>query len=173
MPPFYGPRAMFLVTRYPLKTDVEPSSMLTGIETSIAFLHSPRTAMRFGSISKVVPTRRSCSRASSNGFSRRWDVVATAKGLLLCGCKRGKPDAVASLARCVRVKGQVPRVRHRRRPAGGRGDHRRVVGAEVERCRGRFGERCPQRRVRGDAADDRDSLPPDLRGRLAHALDER
>ena len=36
-----------------------------------AFLHSPRTAMRFGSISKVVPTRRSCSRASSNGFSRR------------------------------------------------------------------------------------------------------
>ena len=58
-------------------------------------------------------------------------------------------------------------------PARRRGDHRRVVGAERERRRGCVRQRRPQRRVRGDAADDRDPLPPRLLRRLAHALDER
>ena len=37
-----------------MKTCVEPSSIVTGIETSIAFLQRPRTETRFGSISKVL-----------------------------------------------------------------------------------------------------------------------
>ena len=109
-------------------------------------------------LSSRSPNRRSCSRASSNGFSRRWDVVATAprSAPFVAANSAEKPDAAASLARGVRVEGEVPGVRHGLGPAGGRGDHRRVVGAEGERRRGRVGERRPQRRVRGDAADDRD-----------------
>src|SRR5688500_5873630 len=42
------------------------------METSTVFLHRSRTLIRFGSIAKVFPTRRSCSRAISYGFSRRW-----------------------------------------------------------------------------------------------------
>src|SRR5687768_16254984 len=72
MPPLEGPRAMLCVTRYPSKTVTEPSSIVTGIETSTDFLHRSRTLIRFGSIAKVFPTRRSCSRAISYGFSRRW-----------------------------------------------------------------------------------------------------
>ena len=48
-----------------------PSSIVTGIETSTAFLHFSRTLIRFGSIPNVCPTLRSCWRASSSGFSRR------------------------------------------------------------------------------------------------------
>src|SRR5688500_1709502 len=42
------------------------------METSTVFLHRSRTLIRFGSIAKVFPTRRSCSRAIAYGFSRRW-----------------------------------------------------------------------------------------------------
>src|SRR6266576_6974610 len=149
--------------------------MVTGTETSIAFLHSPRTEIRFGSISNVSPARRSCSRASSNGFSRRWDVVATAKAYSFLSLQTGRKNwnPAASLARGVRVEGQVARVRHRLGPAGGRGNHRRVVGAEGERCRSRARARGPQGRSRGDAADDRDPLAPGLFCGLPHALDER
>src|SRR3954452_22988608 len=74
MPPFDGPRATLCVTRYPLKTRVPPWSIDTGTDTSTAFLHSPRTSTRLGSTSKVAATRRSCSRAISNGFSRRCEA---------------------------------------------------------------------------------------------------
>src|ERR1051326_2918014 len=131
--------------------------MLTGTETSIDFLHSPSTAMRLESISNVVPTRRSCSRASSNGFSRRWDVVTTADTLYSFVAANGlKLDAAASLARCVRIECEVPRVRHRLAPARGGGDHRGVVGADAERRRGRFRQRGAPRRVGSDTAYDPD-----------------
>src|SRR5271154_5122127 len=110
-----------------MKTWVDPSSIVTGIETSIAFLQEPRTETRFESISKVSATRLSCSRASSIGFSRRWDVPTAA--------------TVRSLARCVRVEGEIAGIRNRLGEARGRGDHRRVVGAEGERRGGGFGER--------------------------------
>src|SRR3954452_9436864 len=74
MPPFDGPRATLCVTRYPLKTRVPPWSIDTGTDTSTAFLHSPRTSTRLGSTSKDAATRRSCSRAISNGFSRRCEA---------------------------------------------------------------------------------------------------
>src|SRR5437588_3398204 len=77
MPPFDGPRATLCVTRYPWKTRVVPSSMVTGIDTDTAFLHSWRTLTRFGSIAKTFATRRSCSRAISNGFSRRCETGAS------------------------------------------------------------------------------------------------
>src|SRR5437868_13744427 len=51
--------------------------MLTGTETSTAFLHAPRTATRFGSMSNASATRRSWLRAISNGFSRRCETPAS------------------------------------------------------------------------------------------------
>src|SRR5918911_5437178 len=86
MPPLEGPRATLCVTRKPSKTWVPPSSIRTGIETATDFLHSWRTLTRFGSMSKASATRRSCSRAISNGFSRRCDSGASTDvtGPLLC-----------------------------------------------------------------------------------------
>ena len=54
-----------------------PSSIVTGIETTTAFLHSWSTFTRRWSISKMSATRRSCWRAIWNGFSRRWDSGAS------------------------------------------------------------------------------------------------
>ena len=54
-----------------------PSSIVTGIETTTAFLHSCRTFTRRWSISKMSATRRSCARAIWKGFSRRWDSGAS------------------------------------------------------------------------------------------------
>src|SRR6266542_1956309 len=54
-----------------------PSSIVTGAETMIAFLHSCRTLTSRWSMSKISATRRSCSRAIWNGFSRRWDSGAS------------------------------------------------------------------------------------------------
>src|ERR687888_2716058 len=51
--------------------------MATGIDTDTAFLHSWRTLTRFGSIAKTFATRRNCSRAISNGFSRRCETGAS------------------------------------------------------------------------------------------------
>src|SRR5437660_7957208 len=51
--------------------------MTTGTETTTDFLHSLRTSTRFGSILKTSATRRSCSWASSKGFSRRWETGAS------------------------------------------------------------------------------------------------
>src|SRR4051812_24881311 len=47
------------------------------METSTAFLHSPRTLTRLASMSNVVATRCSWSRAISRGFSRRCEVGAS------------------------------------------------------------------------------------------------
>src|SRR5262245_1985522 len=77
MPPLDGPRAMLCVTRYPSNAWIVPSSIVTGIETTTAFLHSWRTFTRRWSMLKMSATRRSCSRAISNGFSRRWDSGAS------------------------------------------------------------------------------------------------
>src|SRR3990170_3801269 len=90
MPPLDGPRAMLWVTRKPWKTPVDPSSIETGIETSIAFLHPERTRIRFGSSAKISPTRRSWVFASSNGFSLRWDSAsAVDMELRLLACLDG------------------------------------------------------------------------------------
>src|SRR3954469_23985630 len=96
MPPFDGPRAMLWVTRLPSKARMVPSSIVTGIETTTAFLHSCRTFTRRWSISKMSATRRSCSRAISNGFSRRWDsgastVVTNAEYRALFDRERDRP----------------------------------------------------------------------------------
>ena len=72
MPPFDGPRATLCVTRQPVKTCTEPSSIVVGIETSTAFLHSPRIATRSSSIPNTSATFRSCCWAIRNGFSVRW-----------------------------------------------------------------------------------------------------
>src|SRR5919201_4946713 len=77
MPPLDGPRAMLCVTRKPSKAWIVPSSIVTGTETTTAFLHSWRTFTRRWSMSKISATRRSCSRAIWNGFSRRWDSGAS------------------------------------------------------------------------------------------------
>src|SRR5437763_9858289 len=77
MPPFDGPRATLCVTRWPWNTRVVPSSIATGMDTDTAFLHSWSTLTRFGSIAKTFATRRSCSRAISNGFSRRCETGAS------------------------------------------------------------------------------------------------
>src|SRR6187455_2341244 len=50
--------------------------MPTGIETSTLFLHSCNTFTRFCSMPKTSATRRSWSRAMSNGFSRRCETGA-------------------------------------------------------------------------------------------------
>src|SRR5436190_24331830 len=47
------------------------------MEMDTAFLHSCSTLTRFGSIAKAWATRRSCSRAISNGFSRRCETGAS------------------------------------------------------------------------------------------------
>src|SRR5919197_204938 len=77
MPPFDGPRATLCVTRLPWNICVLPLSMATGTETETDFLHSWRTLTRFGSIAKTSATRRNCSRAISNGFSRRCETGAS------------------------------------------------------------------------------------------------
>src|SRR5215471_8063336 len=51
--------------------------MPTGTETSTAFLHEPRTLTRLPSRPNVSATRRSCSRAISNGFSCRCEAGAS------------------------------------------------------------------------------------------------
>src|SRR5919206_4355186 len=68
---------MLCVTRYPSKTHVDPSSIVTGTETTTAFLHSWRTLTRFESIANSAASRRSCSFARSYGFSRRCDAGAS------------------------------------------------------------------------------------------------
>src|SRR5690242_10407196 len=82
--------------------------MVTGIETTTAFLHSCRTFTRRWSISKMSATRRSCSRAISNGFSRRWDSGASTV-----------------------VTGAAPRSKSRWKPA----EYRALLDAEPDRSR--------------------------------------
>ena len=65
MPPFDGPRAMLWVTRYPSKTSMWPSSIVTGMETVTAFLHFERTLTRLSSMLKALATLRSWSCAIS------------------------------------------------------------------------------------------------------------
>src|SRR5689334_4442455 len=74
MPPFDGPRATLWVTRYPSKTSTRPSSIVTGIETTTAFLHFESTLTRLSSMLKALATLRSCSCAISYGFSRRCET---------------------------------------------------------------------------------------------------
>src|SRR5581483_2068704 len=74
MPPLDGPRAMLCVTRYPPKTRMEPSSICTGTDTSTHFFTPDSTEIRLGSMPNVSPTRRSCARASSSGFSFRCET---------------------------------------------------------------------------------------------------
>src|SRR2546430_9959289 len=64
---------MLCVTRYPSRAWMLPSSIVTGTETTTAFLHSCRTLTRLGSTPNSSATRRSCSLAMSYGFSRRCD----------------------------------------------------------------------------------------------------
>src|SRR5262249_9854703 len=129
IPPFDGPRATLCVTRWPSKTCVVPSSIATGIETDTAFLHSWRTLTRFGSIAKTFATRRSCSRAISNGFSRR--------------CETGASTVVTSTPFSAQIgtfwlgaRSLLDRERHRpdgRRPRlGAVGEETELVGAARE-----------------------------------------
>src|SRR5215510_8804891 len=120
MPPFDGPRAMLCVTRYPSNAWIVPSSIVTGIETTTAFLHSWRTLTRRWSMLKISATRRSCSRAISNGFSRRWDsgasiVVTEAPRLETC-CKRAQYRSLLD-AKCDRpARGRALTRRQRDEP---------------------------------------------------------
>src|SRR3954453_2453965 len=111
------------------------SSIVTGIERTTAFLHSCRTFTRRWSISKMSATRRSCSRAISNGFSRRWDSGASTvvtsgeyRSLLdrerdrparrRAGARRGRDEADAVAARVEQLTGRVAAGERDRDPAG-------------------------------------------------------
>src|SRR5205823_5145262 len=76
-------------------------------------------------------------------------------------------------ARGVRIETEVTGIRERRREAPSRRDHRRVVGAELERSQRGVGKSGAQLRVRRHAADDRDARRTEVRRSLAHAPDER
>src|SRR3954469_5884247 len=120
MPPFDGPRATLCVTRCPWKTRVVPSSIDTGIETETAFLQSWRTLTRFESIAKASATRRSCSRAISNGFSRRCETgastVVTAYRVYGDSAERKRQPLPARRARLHRIADDPEHVRARRQP---------------------------------------------------------
>src|SRR4051794_9276609 len=78
--------------------------MVTGIETTTAFLHSCKTFTRRWSISKMSATRRSCCRAIWKGFSRRWDsgastVVTKAEYRSLLDRERDRADGRRARAR--------------------------------------------------------------------------
>ena len=63
--------------------------MLTGIETSIAFLHSPRTEMRFGSISKVRADARELLAGQLEGVLAQVGRRCDCQGLLLLSLQTG------------------------------------------------------------------------------------
>src|SRR3954471_21919959 len=142
MPPLDGPRAMLCVTRYPSKASIEPSSIVTGIETTTAFLHSCRTFTRRWSISKMSATRRSCCRAIWKGFSRRWDsgastVVTSAEYRGLSNRERDRPAGERAGARRGRDEADAvaPRVEAVAvRVAPGEGD-RAAAGQQVAQPR--------------------------------------
>src|SRR5579864_3858474 len=69
MPPLEGPRATLWVTRKPVKTRTEPSSIVVGIETSTVFLHSLSTPTRSSAIPNRSATLRSWLWAIRNGLS--------------------------------------------------------------------------------------------------------
>src|SRR5919197_6107069 len=73
----------------------------------------------------------------------------------------------------VGIKGKITGAGDRFRIAGGRGDHRAVVGTQLERRCGCFRERRTQLGVRRHAAHDRDPLPPGPLRSFAGPLDER
>src|SRR5438876_1094725 len=92
-------------------------------------------------------------------------VAATATSASRTAC-RGS-------ARGVGIEPKITGVRDSLGEPGRRGDHRRVVGAQLERReRGVAPERGSQLRVRRHTADDRDSAPAVLPRRLADATDE-
>ena len=95
---------------------------MTGIETSTDFLHRSRTLIRFGSIANVSPTRRSCSRAISYGFSRRWvGTSAVVIRLLPAWLGRWRAGVYASGEGAVSESGsRRPPPRRARRAAGRR-----------------------------------------------------
>src|SRR2546423_145323 len=73
----------------------------------------------------------------------------------------------------VRIERKILGVREGLREACGRGDHRRVVGAERQRRERGAGQRGAELRVRRDAADDRDPLRAGRLGGLERPADER
>src|SRR3954468_8560240 len=98
-----------------------PSSIVTGIETTTAFLHSCRTFTSRWSISKMSATRRSCWRAIWNGFSRRWDsgastVVTKTEYRSLLDAERDRPDGRRAVARGGRDEAHAVAAGLERRP---------------------------------------------------------
>src|SRR5262245_34349885 len=75
--------------------------------------------------------------------------------------------------RRVRIERKVARVRKRLDEPRARCDHRRVVGAELQRDESRVGERRAELGIRRDSADDRDAWQVGRLRRLAEAADER
>src|SRR5919206_5120984 len=77
--------------------------MLTGIETTSAFLHCCRTLTRLGSIANVCATLRSCAFAISYGFSRRCETgtstVVTCRSFFLANRAFSAPAARSLLDR--------------------------------------------------------------------------
>src|SRR5205807_567158 len=74
---------------------------------------------------------------------------------------------------CMRIELKILRIRQRLDEPCRRRDHRRVVGAEVERGERSAGQRRPELRVGRDAADDGDPLGLRRLGGLERPLDER
>src|SRR5919199_2929501 len=103
-----------------------------------------------------------------------------------CGAfVRAPPEAATSAAAAtsarsanagrlrVRIERKILGVREGLRVARGRGDHRRVVGAERERCERGPGDRGAELRVGGDPADDGDLVDTRRLGGLERPYDER
>src|SRR5688500_20289999 len=107
------------------------------METSTVFLHRSRTLIRFGSIAKVFPTRRSCSRAISYGFSRRWvGTSAVVIRLLPAWLARWRAGVYASGRPRARRGSENPEAYdlRLRRPVRRERDDPQPVGAAGERA---------------------------------------
>src|SRR5581483_4968884 len=117
--------------------------------------------------------RQDCADDAASDGAAAFSPPAARSAAVAAAARTAKTAAYRVSARGVRIETEVARIRERRREAPGRRDHRRVVGAELERNQCRIGERRPQLRVRRDAADDRDARRSELCRSVAHASDER
>src|SRR5690348_8880514 len=121
------------------------------------------------------PTRpcHDCAEEDANDGACAPLPPAASSAAVAAAARTARTAAYPASARGVRIEAEVRRIGERSRETPGRRDHRRVVGAELERRQRGVGKRGTQLRVRRDAADDRDARRPELRRSLAHAPDER
>src|ERR687888_2043680 len=162
------------------------------------FCEASAAAVQLRSCFSVASPPARATRSESDGLRSttiiRWPSATRGRGppasptQLAADCgtfARAPPDTATSAAAAtraarasagrlrVRIERKILRVLEGLDEAGGRGDHRCVVGAEWERSERRAGDRRPQLGVRGDAADDGDLVGACRGRRLQRPADER